>query len=47
MAQYTAPSYAIRETIPIMEMLKEIKALGFPEASNTPTIKGTMSQEGR
>jgi hypothetical protein len=38
-SEYTALSYALRETIPIMEMLKEMKQLGFPVASNTPTIK--------
>jgi hypothetical protein len=29
-AEYTGMSYALREAIPIMEMLKEMKALGFP-----------------
>ena len=37
-AEYTGLSYALREAIPIMELLKEMKAEGFPIISHTPTI---------
>jgi hypothetical protein len=37
-SEYTGLSYALREVIPIMEILKEMKRLRFPVKSTKPTI---------
>jgi hypothetical protein len=37
-AEYTGLSYALREAIPIMELLNEMKALGFPVTSSKAEI---------
>jgi len=37
-SEYTGLSHALRETIPIMEMLKEMRLLKFPVRSSTPRI---------
>jgi hypothetical protein len=37
-AEYTGLSYALRETIPIMEMLKEMKDFGFPVQTAKPQV---------
>ena len=38
-SEYTGLSYALREAIPIIETLKELKREGFPVSGATPTIK--------
>ena len=38
-SEYTGMSYALREAIPIMNMLREMKKLGLNVNSNTPVIK--------
>ena len=38
-SEYTGLSYALREVIPIMQLIKEMKANNFPVKSVTPTIK--------
>jgi hypothetical protein len=37
-SEYTGLSYALRDAIPIMELLKEMKALNFPIQSATPVV---------
>jgi Reverse transcriptase (RNA-dependent DNA polymerase) len=37
-SEYTGLSHALREAIPIMEMIKEMKALGFSIRSETPKV---------
>lgn len=37
-SEYTGLSYALREAIPIMEMLKEMKKLGFPIKTSTSKV---------
>jgi hypothetical protein len=37
-SEYTGLSYALREVIPIMEILKEMKRLRFPVKSTKPAI---------
>ena len=37
-SEYTGLSYALREAIPLMELLKELKAAGFPIERTTPTV---------
>jgi len=37
-SEYTGLSYALREVIPIMELLKEMKQLGFPVQSSTAKV---------
>ena len=38
-SEYCGLSYALRETIPLMQLLREMKRLKFPVATATPTIK--------
>ena len=38
-SEYTELSYALREVIPIMEILKEMKEQGFSIAHTTPNVK--------
>ena len=38
-SEYTGLSYALRDTIPIMELLKEFKENGFPVESTTPIVR--------
>ena len=38
-SEYIGLSYALREVIPIMELLKEMKKFGFPIRSQTPNMK--------
>ena len=38
-SEYTGLSYALREVIPIMQLIKEMKANDFPVKSVTPTIR--------
>ena len=37
-SEFTGLSYSLREVIPIMELLKELKAAGFPVSSSTPQV---------
>jgi hypothetical protein len=37
-SEYTGLSYALRDVIPIMELLKEMKGLNFPIRSATPKV---------
>lgn len=37
-SEYTGLSYALRDAIPIMELLKEMKQLGFPIVSAKPIV---------
>ena len=37
-SEYTGLSYALREAIPLIEILKELKERGFPIASTSPKI---------
>ena len=38
-SEYTGLSYALRDVIPIMELLKEMKSYGFPISTSKPTIR--------
>ena len=38
-SEYIGLSYALREVIPIMELLREMKKFGFPIRSQTPNMK--------
>ncbi|GFH52929.1 hypothetical protein CTEN210_09405 [Chaetoceros tenuissimus] len=38
-SEYTGLSYALRDVIPIMNLLKEMKEQGFPIESTTPQVK--------
>jgi hypothetical protein len=37
-SEYTGLSYALRDVIPVMELLKEMKGLTFPIRSATPKV---------
>ena len=37
-SEYIGLSYALREVIPLMQMLQEIKELGFSVGSTTPRV---------
>jgi hypothetical protein len=38
-SEYTDLSYALRDAIPMMELLKEMKKLQFPIRSTTPKVQ--------
>jgi hypothetical protein len=37
-SEYTGMSYALQETIPIMEILKKMRSTGFPVAKEQATV---------
>ena len=37
-AEYTGLSYALRDAIPLMELLKELKKAGFPVTSHQAQV---------
>ena len=44
-AEYTGLSYALREVIPIMQLLEEIKSNGFPIGSTIPKVKCNVYED--
>jgi hypothetical protein len=38
-SEYTGLSYALRQAIPIIELLKEMKGRGYPVTDSTPTVR--------
>ena len=44
-AEYTGLSYSLREAIPLMELLKEIKVQGFDVLSHKPSVHCKASED--
>ena len=44
-SEYTGLSYALREVIPIMDLLKEMKSYGYPIAGTTPIVICTVFED--
>ena len=44
-SEYTGISYALREVIPIIELLKEMKKHGYPVSGVPPTVKCTVFED--
>ena len=44
-SEYTGLSYALREAIPIMELLNEMKKYKFPITNKTPRIKCNVYED--
>ena len=44
-SEYTGISYALREVIPIMELLKEMEGLGYPVSGSPPKVQCTVFED--
>ena len=44
-SEYTGISYALREVIPIIELLKEMKERGYPVSGAPPTVQCTVFED--